>query len=377
MSDPTLFRTKDFLTLIDAMILTARAHTERVTDYNVGSVARTLLEAPGLEIDALYQAMTFNLLDAIPVALYQGFGFTRLPARVASGAVVFTAPAPVATAVTIPAGTVLRAPGDATRYQTQADATIPIGATSVTVAVACVDTGTIGNTLANTLIASAAEISGLTVTNPEPILGGRDPETDDERRARFILYIQSLARGTIASLEYAARMGEVWSIGGLVMERTERVAIAETPGHVDVWIDNGHGNASGASDALLAQVARLIEGYWDESLLQWIPGYRPAGMRVDVHAMARIAVAVTLELDASPTARTPALLMAASEALGAAIRAEPTPGLLRPAELINSVLLLPGIDGARLIEPTHSILVPANAVLIPGEMTVTWNPEAV
>ncbi len=91
VTDPTApFRTKDFLTLIDGMILTARAHTERVTDYNVGSVARTLLEAPGLELDALYQAMTLNLLDAIPVAIYQGFSFTALPAMAAAGFVTFT-----------------------------------------------------------------------------------------------------------------------------------------------------------------------------------------------------------------------------------------------------------------------------------------------
>ena len=94
---PAPFHIKDFNNIVQDMILTARAHTERVTDYNIGSVARTLLEAPGLEIDALYQAMYYGLLDAIPIAIYEGFGFSALPAMAASGYVVFTLNPPAST----------------------------------------------------------------------------------------------------------------------------------------------------------------------------------------------------------------------------------------------------------------------------------------
>jgi hypothetical protein len=372
--DPTApFRSKDFLSLIDGMILTARAHTERVTDYNAGSVARTLLEAPGLEVDALYQAMVLNLLDAIPVAIYQGFSFTALPAMAAAGFVVFTLAAPVLTVTTIPAGTVLRAPGLLTSYQTQADGVIAIGATTVTVAIACTETGAIGNALTNTVIASEAAINDLTLTNPEPISGGRGMETADERRLRFIRYIQSLARGTVASLYYIARMGQVTALNGLVMERAERVAIEETPGHVNCWVYNGRGNTSAA---LLADISGEIEGYWDELTQQFIPGYRPAGMRVDVHAMIEQPVNVQMELDVAATYRTSTLVTQASDAIKATILLEEALGLLRPAELINSVLLLPHIDGARLIAPTQSLPVAANRALVPGVITITWNPES-
>ncbi len=372
--DPTApFRSKDFLSLIDGMILTARAHTERVTDYNAGSVARTLLEAPGLELDVLYQAMVLNLLDAIPVAIYQGFSFTALPAMAAAGFVTFTLATPALTVTTIPAGTVLRAPGLLTSYQTQADGVIAIGATTVTVAIACIETGAIGNALTQTVIAHEAAINDLTVTNPEPISGGRGPETADERRLRFIRYIQSLARGTVASLDYIARMGQVTALNGLVMERAERVAIEETPGHVNAWVYNGRGNTS---TALLADISRKIEGYWDAITQQFIPGYRPAGMRVDVHAMIDQPVNVQMELDVALTYRTSATVTQASDAIKATILLEEVLGLLRPAELINSVLLLPHIDGARLLSPTQSIPVAANRALVPGTIAVTWNPES-
>lgn len=369
----TPFRSKDFLTLIDGMILTARAHTERVTDYNVGSVARTLLEAPGLEIDALYQAMVVNLLDAIPIAIYQGFNFATLPAVAAAGSVTFISPQPVTgNAVLIPAGTVLRVPGQLTSYQTQADATIPVGGTAVAVPIACVETGEIGNALSNTVTANDAQLN-LIVTNPQPISGGRGPETADERRLRFIRYIQSLARGTVASLDYIARTGQILALNGVVMERVERVSIEETPGHVNCWIYNGRGNTS---LALCDQVSRRIEGYWDEPTQQWVPGYRPAGMRVDVLAMIEQAIDVSLELDVQSTYRTPALLTAAGDAVKAAIRAEQSLGLLRPAELINSVLLIDHIDGARLQSPTQSLPVPANTIFVPGTISILWNPES-
>lgn len=365
------FRSQDFLSLIDGMILTARAHTERITDYNVGSVARTLLEAPALELDALYQAMVLNLRDAIPIAIYQGFGFDALPAIAAAGFVTFTLATAALTVTTIPAGTVLRAPGRLTTYQTQADGVIAVGATAVTVAVACTETGEIGNALSNSLIANEAGISNLTVTNPEPISGGRGPETENERRLRFIRYIQSLARGTVASLDYIARMGQVIALNGLVMEQVERVSIEETPGHVNVWIYNGRGDTS---NALLADISRKIEGYWDDPTRQWISGYRPAGMRVDVRAMVEQPVNVTMELDVASAYRTNDLMTQAQDAIKSVIFAEEAAGLLRPAELINSVLLLPYVDGARLIAPTQSVAVAINSALVPGTITVTWNP---
>lgn len=370
--DSSIFRRKDFLTVIDAMILSARAHTERVTDYNVGSVARTLLEAPALEIDALYQAMVLNLLDAIPIAIYEGFGFSALPAVAAAGFVTFSVVEPVAGAArVIPAGTVLRAPGQATTYQTQAAAVIGIGATSTTVLIACTETGDIGNALSATITAADTGMADLTVTNPEPILGGRGPETAEERRARFVRYIQSLARGTVASLQYAVQQAQITALNGQVIERVERVAVEETPGHVDVWVYNGRGSTS---IELVAAAARILEGYWDETTQDWIPGYRPAGMRTDVQAMTEQPVDVSMELDAPTAARTPAVQDRAADAIRAVIRAE-AGALLRPAELLDGVLRLPDVDGARLLSPTAAVAILPHVALVPGTITVTWNPE--
>lgn len=372
---PAPFHIKDFNNIVQDMILTARAHTERVTDYNIGSVARTLLEAPGLEIDALYQAMYYGLLDAIPIAIYEGFGFSALPAMAASGYVVFTLNPPASTDTLVPAGTLIRAPGAAMTWATQVAATIRAGATTVTVRIAATSTGTTGNRAAHELLGYEVTASAsLTVDNPQPIGGGRDAESAEERRLRFIRYIQSLARGTPASLIYIAGQAQLLTLDGLVMERAQRIAVEETPGHVNLWVWNGHGQTS---NELCAAIARLVEGYWDEDSQRSIPGYRPAGMRVDVHPMADYAQDVTIELDAARGDRIEAALAAARAAIAATILAEPVNTLLRPVELLGGVLTLPGVLGARLHHPTEAVTIPPYTALVPGKVVALWNPELV
>jgi hypothetical protein len=51
------FQLKDFVSIVAAMLNRAKATQSRLTDFEVGSVARTLIEAPAIEIEQLYQRM--------------------------------------------------------------------------------------------------------------------------------------------------------------------------------------------------------------------------------------------------------------------------------------------------------------------------------
>ena len=103
------FQLKDFASIAASMINHMRAATQRLTDFSIGSVARTLVEAPAVEIDQAYQQFFLGLKEAIPVATYQSFDFERLPAKAASGVLRFV-PAAGATTFVIPRGTAVRAP---------------------------------------------------------------------------------------------------------------------------------------------------------------------------------------------------------------------------------------------------------------------------
>lgn len=369
MSATTPFVVKNFLDIIAAMIAHSRATTDRVTDYNVGSVARTLLEAPAIEVDALYQAMFAGLTDAIPTAIYEGFGFAPLPAQAASGYAQFTLAVPRIDAVLIPARTVIRNPLSPIEYETQADATIPAGGTQVIVAIAATTAGSASNAIPDTLTAYLPVVAGVSVTNPESILGGADAETATQRRARFLRYIQSLARGTVASLEYAASQGVVYSVTKLPIERTARAAVDETAGHVDLYIYNGVGNTT---TDLIADVQRRVDGYFDEDSGLWVPGYRPAGMRVDVKAMTEVEVDVSIEVEAVASWRGTGFQAQIIATIGDAIRLPRAEAILRPIEIVNAVLALSGVDGCRIVSPTQSIAIAAHEALVPGAITVTW-----
>src|ERR1700689_3197437 len=98
-----------------------KAAQSQIPAFNVGAVARTLVEAPAAEIDELYQQMFNGLQEAIPVAVFNSFNFPPLAAQAASGlAQVSIASQP--TAVLVSAGTTFT-PNGASRnvYQSAAD----------------------------------------------------------------------------------------------------------------------------------------------------------------------------------------------------------------------------------------------------------------
>jgi len=79
------FQIKSFAAIAASMINYARATQDEITDFSVGSVARTIMEAPAIEIEELYQRMLAGILEAIPVSVYRAFGFDPLEAAPARG----------------------------------------------------------------------------------------------------------------------------------------------------------------------------------------------------------------------------------------------------------------------------------------------------
>lgn len=88
------FQIKDFVSIAASMINHMRGTQNKVTDFQPGSVARTLVEGPAVEIEELYLQMFIGLREAIPIATFQSFGFDKLPASYGSGYVSISKSAP-------------------------------------------------------------------------------------------------------------------------------------------------------------------------------------------------------------------------------------------------------------------------------------------
>ena len=83
------FQIKKFDSIIASMINWLSSATDRITDFNVGSVARTLLESVAIELEELYYQLLKAVEEAIEEAIYRTFNFPRNPSERATGNVTF------------------------------------------------------------------------------------------------------------------------------------------------------------------------------------------------------------------------------------------------------------------------------------------------
>ena len=369
------FQIKDFLSIVAAMVNHMRGTQVSITDFNVGSVARTLIEAPAIEIDELYQQMFHGLREAVPVSVYNSFDFTRLLAIGASGLVRFTADPAAVADIAIPAGTIVRAPGGSYDYATSVDAVIATGTTQADVMVYCTQAGAATNTGAETLTEMASPIATVTVTNLTAFSNGQDIETDTDRKVRFQNYISTIARGTVAALDYGARTAALLDAEGVAIERVALATVVEpylidpltyAPGQVNIYIHNG---TSGTSAGLVAECQKVIDGYRDADGTP-IPGWKAAGVVVTVAAATDVSIDVNATLTVLDAYDSATCAAAAETAMRDYIDGLGIGAKVVLAELIAAAMEVPGVYNVSITLPVADTLVDPDKKAVSGSVTV-------
>lgn len=358
------------------MINRLRGVQDRVTDFNVGSVARSMLEASAIEIEELYQQMFIGLREAIPVSIYNAFGFGKLPQAAASGLVRFSTGTAPANPVLISAGTRVRQAGGSVRYIVQADAVITAPAFQVDVLVSAEVPGKAGNTLANTISDLVDPVPGIVlVSNPAPFVNGREEETEDERIERFADYVASLPRGTPEALVFGAKTVVLLNSLQVITESVAFASVVEPyktnpsmpVGLVQLYVHNG---AGGTSAALVSKVQLVIDGYYETDGTA-VPGYKAAGVIVNVIAATDTLVNVTGPVTVLPGYDINTVLQSARAAISAYIG---TLGVGKPvirSEIISKVMEIEGVYNFVPSAPTADVTVAASAKAVPGTLTLT------
>lgn len=361
------FQIKDFVSIVSSIVNHMRGTTTKITDFQPGSVARTLVEGPAVEIEELYLQMFLGLRDAIPVATFLSFGFDKLPAAYARGFVSISTAAPPSTAWTIPAGTEFTTT-DGRSYLSTADVPWPAGEDSVRVPVSASAPGLSYNVAQGAITASTAFGDTCTISN-SAISNGRDVETDDEQIARFAAFIGALSRGTVDACRYAAGQAQVLDVDGALYEYVARVGLAETPGYVRIYI---YGSGGVASTELLASGQALIDGVRDPSTGEAItPGYRSAGVRVDVLPMVERVLPYAVNVGMLPGySLTASVIQDLEDAYANALASVPSGGVLYVAEVETALLGVAGVKSA-VPNVTENIVCGVFEVLTPGTLTVT------
>ncbi len=379
------FQIKSFVSIVASMVNYARATTTLFSDYNPGSKARTMLEAPALEMEELYQQMANGLIEAIPTSVYLTFNFQLLPATVA------TFPMQVAlvgnpAAQTISAGTLFTRADQGGAYLSVADVPVAANQGSVSVLVASAAPGAAGNCPAGMTFAVSPGPNGF--TSATAVAGGSngtDLETEAGRFMRFTAYIQTLARGTVAALSYALSTVQITDAGGGITERVALQSIIEPwvldntqpVGLVNCFIHNGTG---GTSAALVALALQTIQGSYNAAGVG-IVGYKAAGVQVTVAAATEEPLAVSGTIKVAPVfagasaaaaaAAEAALAATAQSALTAYILGLPIGAPYVVAEAYALVMGVPGIVNWLPIAPTADVVsTSATTKLMPGTVQV-------
>jgi uncharacterized phage protein gp47/JayE len=298
-----LFQTEDFPTIVAGMVNSARASQKAITDFTVGSRARTLLEAAASQIDECYQQVTSGLLASIPVATFQSFGFPALAAMPASGVVNITITAQAVDLV-IAAGTICQPVGLSQTYQTASSLTIVAGHTTGTVVVTAVTPGAAANIAANrSFIFTPVPQGFLSASNAAAFVSGQDAETPQAQLVRFAAYINALQRCNVAGIEYGLSQVALTDALGNVIEQVKFVFVYDpvpSPGSPPqafaAYVHNGVGQTS---SGLVAQAQKVVNGYVNDAGMK-VPGYKAAGIPCTVYAAADLVLTIGGAVSALP-----------------------------------------------------------------------------
>ena len=312
-----------------------------VTDLNVGSVARTLIETIAREMAMGYlhlehvyksgylETAEGNALDKV-VALV---GVSRLTAGHPVVKVRFTRQSSSPGRISVPAGTAVT-DADGNRYVTLTTLTLEPGETSRDVMAA-------GESVGTTLVAEGAIdrleilVAGIaSVTNPEGARQQASSETDEALRRRTRTALSGSVRGTVSALEFAVR-----SIPGV-----REVAVTERPNEIagEIKIEVAYENDT-------PEIRRLVQERIDD--------FRPAGIRVLAGdaALQVVTLNVALTLAGAHLSDNERLQLenGIASRLTTYLESLPPNGTIRPARLTTLVLEdARVVDAAVTLEPT-------------------------
>lgn len=290
---------KNFDQLTGEIVTNIQGFATTLVDLTVGSVLLAVVEATSAVVMWL-QGLILALLATTRAATSTGadldswaadYGFYRLAATFATGSVTFSRFTPTQQAV-IPVGAIVQTADGTQQYSVNLDTANPAynaglggyvivaGATSVTVAVTALTAGTAANIISGGISAIAQAISGVdTVTNGQAFTNGDAIESDASFRTRFLAYIASLSKATLAAIKYAItslQQGVSYSI----TENQQKNGQTDN-GYFYAIVDDGTG---APSETFITSEAAAIEAV------------RPIGIRYGVFGPTDVTANITMTI---------------------------------------------------------------------------------
>ncbi|MFZ4504167.1 MAG: baseplate J/gp47 family protein, partial [Methylovulum sp.] len=296
--------------------------------------------------------------------LYEAFDFRKLPAQRSIGTINVKL-LKSASVLKIPAGTAFISIVTNDSFYSVEDATVVTvnNEKSADILLSAKKQGIINPVIAQSPFTSDAVPSFVSASAKATFSNGRPEETDEEMRYRFMDYIQNLARSPLASIHYAlVNKVFITNENGEEIERIKQAKIVEKfildstspPGVFYAYIHNGNNGTITASAALITQTLAILNGYTDNTGKKII-GYKAAGIQVKVEAVENKRINVDYTAQINNTVDKTVISTAITDAIKSYFNSTDIGGTIYVAELISSVMALPGVINVHFNSPVSDM----------------------
>ena len=281
----TSLEIKEFAEIRDDIISRLTTLSDKITDFNVGSVVRSIIVAFAAEMDEGYYKLenAFNQL-IIPTSsgdnldnITAGFGVSRSGAQKAYGEITFTRDSIYTSNIIIPEGTEVGTEPEANENQISFEldeaCTLLAGEVACSGAATATETGVAGNVREGTITRILSVVPLIDDTyNHDAFVGGMEAEVDSEYRERFVDTIHGVFKGTVDAVESAAK--SVVGIASAKLQESDPSA-----GYCKLYVATSGGTPTTAEINL---VRSEIDGY-----------VRPAGVTFSYYGAVRVGITIT------------------------------------------------------------------------------------
>jgi uncharacterized phage protein gp47/JayE len=217
------------------------ARQDKITDFNAGSINHTFLDTICRICERIYVAIRQGYNDNLRLVPYFVFGFERKKGTYANGTVQFRRENPLPTRTPIPVNSKVSGAGKS--YATTEIGYIEPGAIlSNEIKILATSIGKDFNVAALVIDTIDSIISSdvVEVTNPYPITGGTDDETDAECDERFKIHINGLSGTNDYAIIDAARNVE----GVRSVSAKNHKPPLRNIYNMSIYVDDGSGSAT-------------------------------------------------------------------------------------------------------------------------------------
>jgi uncharacterized phage protein gp47/JayE len=250
---------KTFREILQDMASWVVYNNPKLNNFRVGSALRTILEAVAVELEAMYFKMKKAFSQAVEESIANSFNFYQQAAIPSSGTVIMEFRGYLAQKLLIPKGfrfSTQPVGGKVVYFETKEEVLCPEGTLSAVLDIRCIEAGTVGNVPANSITLSVTPLSVISkIYNTEAFINGEAEESKEEYKKRFNQYIETLARGTVSSIQY----------GCLKVPGVSGAYVSDQIGEIKAYVHDAAGNLS-------TELKKQVE----DTLID----YRPAGTGV-------------------------------------------------------------------------------------------------